>query len=308
MLPDGSDTVIRIEDALEENGRVRILTERKIGQDIRYKGEEFRQRDLLLPSGVRISAPQAALLASVGITRLEAYKQCKIDILVTGSELVGAGDKIAEHQIRDSNTILLKGAISAIGAQVRRCLRVDDNQQAIEDALSEADADIILCTGGISVGRHDHVKAAAEAQGFTPLFWKIRQKPGKPLYFAQKGKLLLFGMPGNPMSAYMCFAHYVRPVITALHGAAFELPTLTAMAQCELANHGSRAYMILVRLIRELNGCYQIKDVGMQGSHMLFPLAKADGYVILDPGHILRKGELITVYGLDPRRGVQQDK
>lgn len=302
MLAAGTDTVIRVEDTQESKDSVNILTVQKKGQDIRYKGEEFGAGALLLNKKTRISAPQAGLLAAVGIKKIKVFRPCKVAILVTGSELVSSGESIADYQIRDSNMIMLKSAVHEAGGEVVSCRRITDDKEATKEAIGQAAADIILCTGGVSVGRHDHVKEAAEENGFGLLFWRIRQKPGKPLYFASKEKSLLFGLPGNPVSAFMCFTHYVRPVITALNGLPFGWPTASAQAASDIANNGKRANMIRVQMTWRPNGGYCITSAEKQGSHMLTSLADADGYIILEPGQTLKSGERIDVYRYDFRR------
>ena len=302
MLAAGCDTVVRIEDTREGNDMVPILTVKKKGQDVRIQGEEFQEGDLLLQKRTKISAPQAALLTSVGITRIRVYMPCEVAVLVTGSELVAAGEAIASHQIRDSNMIMLQAAIQETGGKLAGCLRISDDEQATREAIGNTKADIILCTGGVSVGRHDHVKDAAVANGFSPLFWQIRQKPGKPLYFAKKGTTLLFGLPGNPVSAFMCFAHYVRPVITALNGLPFGWPTVSGEVAADITNREKRTNMIRVQLTWRPNGGYCITHAEKQGSHMLTSLSEADGYIILGPGQSLKEGERSDVYRYDFRR------
>ncbi len=296
MLASECDTVVRVEDTEEQDDSVRISASIKQGQDIRRQGEEFQEGDLLLHEESIISAPQAALLASVGITKVKAYKPCEVAVMVTGSELVSNGDAIAEHQIRDSNMIMLRAAIQESGGMVTHCSRVSDDRQATIESIGQAKADIILCTGGVSVGRHDHVKEAAEANDYAPLFWRIRQKPGKPLYLAKKDKTLLFGLPGNPVSAFMCYAHYVRPLISALNGFSFGWPTVSGEAAADIINRGKRANMIRVQLAWRPNGGFSITHAEKQGSHMLTSLSDADGYVILEPGQTLKSGERSDVY------------
>jgi len=302
MLPAECDTVVRVEDTEEQENIVKILSVIKQGQDVRYLGEEFESGSILLRKGKRISAPQAALLASVGIERAKAFKPCEVAIIVTGSELVSTSDSIADHQIRDSNMIMLKTAVQEAGGKVVSRFRISDRKQATTDAIAEIKADIILCTGGVSVGRHDHVKAAAESNGYKPLFWRIRQKPGKPLYFARKEDTLLFGLPGNPVSAFMCFAHYVRPLITSLNMLPFGWPTVSGEAANDIKNNGNRTNMIRVQLTWRTNGGYWITNAQKQGSHMLTSLSDADGYIILDPGQVLKAGERIDVYSYDFRK------
>lgn len=302
MLAGGADTVIRLEDTREEGDKVAVLAVRKKGEDVRHRGEEFEAGALLLRRGARIAAPQAGLLASVGLDQVAVFAPCTVALLVTGSELVAVGSAIEAHQIRDSNMIMLQAAVQEAGGNLLSSQRVADDKQATSEAILMAAADIILCTGGVSVGRHDHVKEAAEENGFTPLFWRIRQKPGKPLYCARKGKTLLFGLPGNPVSAFMCFAHYVRPVLGVLCGRPFGWPSVLAQAASELANNGKRANMVRVRMTCLPPGGYLVTSAENQGSHMLTSLADADGYVILEPGQTVGVGEAVTVYSYDFRK------
>ncbi|HSH12547.1 MAG TPA: gephyrin-like molybdotransferase Glp [Desulfurivibrionaceae bacterium] len=302
MLPAGADTVIRVEDTREAGQNVLISSAKRLGQDVRRQGEEFGEGDLLLPRGTRIGAPQAALLATVGLDQVRAFAPASVALLVTGSELVASGAAIAPHQIRDSNMIMLRAAVRESGATLLSSTRVADDRQATNAAISQATGDLILCTGGVSVGRHDHVKEAAEENGFTPLFWRVRQKPGKPLYLAKKSRTLLFGLPGNPVSAFMCFAHYVRPLLGALSGLPFGWPTISARAAEEIANRGGRPNMLRVRVNRDQDGGNTITSGEKQGSHMLTSLANGDGYIILEPGQSLRAGEQVVVYSYDFRR------
>lgn len=300
MLPDGADTVIRVEDTEEEGERVRIKAAKRQGQDVRQRGEEFSSGALLLRSGTRMAAAQAALLAAVGIEQVKILAPCTVALLVTGSELVAGGAAIAAHQIRDSNMIMLRAAAEEAGATVLSSARISDDRQATTAALAEAQADIILCSGGVSVGRHDHVKAAAEANGFAPLFWRVRQKPGKPLYFARRGDTLLFGLPGNPVSAFMCFTHYVRPLIAALSGRPYGWPTVAAQAGADIVNKGKRTTMVRVQQTagRSDDG-YCVASAERQGSHMLTSLTDAVGYIILEPGQTVLAGDRIDVYLFD---------
>ncbi len=167
------------------------------------------------------------------------------------------------------------------------CSNVEDELQATIDAISNAASqgvDFILCSGGISVGEHDHVKEAAETVGFKELFWRIRQKPGKPLFAAQKDSTYLFGLPGNPVSAFMCFVHYIRPLLFTMRGRGMTWKTITAMAGGEISNNGKRTNFIRVKLEQKQGQLPQIIDIRKQGSHMLSSIVNADGYIILEPG------------------------
>lgn len=299
VLGKGCDSVVRVEDTVENGDYVQIKNIRGQGQDVRYLGEEFSEGDLLIKKGSRITAARAALLTAVGLQEVTIFRPCEVALLITGSELVSAGQEIKDDQIRDSNMIMLKAAAEDAGGVVVHCIRVADEQSATHRAIAETKADIIICSGGISVGRHDHVKKAAVDSEFVPLFWRIRQKPGKPLYFARKKNQLLFGLPGNPVSAFMCFIHYVRPLISALNGLPFGWPMASAEAIDDISNRGKRPNMVRVQLSWRRNSGYCIYNAAKQGSHMLTSLAHADGYIILEAGENLKAGERIDVYRYD---------
>ena len=301
MLPSGADTVVRVEDTCSiSDTTVEILKVRCQGQDVRYEGEEFHCGDELLYPGTKLSARQLALLASVGYQQITVFAPRRISILVTGSELASAADKeIKSYQIRDSNSMMLKTALQEAGAAVESCLNVADELQATIEAISHAfsqGVDFILCSGGISVGDHDHVKEAAEKVGFKELFWRIRQKPGKPLFAAQKGGTYLFGLPGNPVSAYMCFTHYIRPLLYIVKGKGMTWNTITAMAGGDISNNGKRTNFIRVKLAQKQGDLPQIVDMEKQGSHMLSSIVHADGYIILEPGTKIQSGHKANVF------------
>jgi molybdopterin molybdotransferase len=202
-------------------------------------------------------------------------------------------------QIRDSNSIMLMSTLQEAGATVLSCRNVEDELLATVDAISmeiTKRADFILCSGGISVGEHDHVKEAAENVGFKELFWRIRQKPGKPLYAAQRGTTYLFGLPGNPVSAYMCFTHYIRPLLFRGCESGITWKTITAMAEGEITNTGKRTNFIRVKLEQKQGRLPAIIEVKKQGSHMLSSIVNADGYIILEPGITVQPGEPVNVF------------
>ncbi len=301
MLPQGADTVVRIEDTrVSGSNSVEILAVRNKGQDVRYAGEEFDCGDELLYAGTKLSARQLAILASVGCRQVKVFAPPRISLLITGSELTSTTDtEIKSYQIRDSNSIMLQSALVEAGASVYSSMNVIDELQATIDAITRSatdGVDFILCSGGISVGEHDHVKEAAEKVGFKKLFWRIRQKPGKPLYAAQKDNTFLFGLPGNPVSAFMCFAHYIRPLFFAGCGLGMKWKTVTAMADGEIANTGMRTNFIRVQLEQKQGQLPQIIDIRKQGSHMLSSIVKADGYIILEPGASVQQGEAVNVF------------
>ena len=300
MLPAGADSVVRVEDTRENNSHVEITGIRAIGQDIRFAGEEFREGEHLFAKGYRLGSRELALLASFGIHQVPVYAPPRVSLLVTGTELASPSDHTIEpHQIRDSNSIMLANAVREVGASVHSCLHVEDRfdqtTEAVRQAADSGD-DIILCSGGVSVGKHDHVKDAALSAGFTELFWKIRQKPGKPLFVGRRDDTLLFGLPGNPVSAFMCFHNYVRPVIAELLGTSSVNRTVTAKITEMVFNNGTRTNFVRVCLEIKPNEVALIKEVAQQGSHMLSSIVNADGYLVLEPGEELKPGSLVEVF------------
>ena len=301
MLPTGADTVVRVEDTRKPtDAAVEILAVRFQGQDVRYEGEEFSCGDDLLCAGTKLSARQLAILATVGHHQVKVFAPPRVSILITGSELASSeATEIKSHQIRDSNSIMLQSVLQEAGASVHSCSNVKDELQATIDAISKAfnqGVDFILCSGGISVGDHDHVKEAAEAVGFKELFWRIRQKPGKPLFAAQKDSTYLFGLPGNPVSAYMCFVHYIRPLLFTIRGRGMTWKTITAMAGGEIANTGKRTNFIRVKIDQQDGQLPRITDIKKQGSHMLSSIVNADGYIIVEPGTAVNPGEAVNAF------------
>jgi molybdopterin molybdotransferase len=300
VLPDGADTVVRQEDTREAGDCVEILAVHALGQDVRRQGEEFHAGELLLPRGTRLEARELALLAAFGICLVPVHVQPRVSLLVTGTELARPDDQqIKPHQIRDSNSIMLASAVRDAGAILRSVVRVSDSLEettiAIDQAVATEDA-VILCSGGVSVGQHDHVKEGALAAGFTELFWKISQKPGKPLFVCRRGDTLLFGLPGNPVSAFMCFSNYVRPVLATLQGTSSVSRTLTARSPERVINTGKRTNFIRVTVEEHPNELAVIREMARQGSHMLSSIVHADGYIVLEPGEVLEADGLIEVF------------
>ncbi|MBT8347497.1 MAG: molybdopterin molybdotransferase MoeA [Desulfofustis sp.] len=299
MLPDGADTIIRVEDTEDLGNFVDIVEVIQQGQDVRHKGEEFAEGHLLFLKGDCIRARELALMAAVGLHTVTVYAKPEVTLLVTGTELVCHDEAtIKPHQIRDSNTIMLASAIQESGGILRSTRHVQDSLEHTAEAIENGFADgvkLLVCSGGVSVGRHDHVREAAVRAGFKELFWQIRQKPGKPLYVGRKGETLIFGLPGNPVSAYMCFRNFVRPVLAELQGTTYFDTTLTAIVAEQLFNRGKRTLFIRVKIENRPNQLALVKEVSRQGSHMLSSIAHADGYVVLQPGEVLQPGSLKEV-------------
>jgi len=248
----------------------------------------------------RASTGENSSSPAVGVAQVPVYDKPLVSLFVTGTELAHHGDsEIKPFQVRYSNAPMLQGAVLEAGGRVAECMHVEDDLATTVKALVKAlerESDIILCSGGVSVGRHDHVKQAAEAVCFEQLFWKIRQKPGKPLFVARKGRTLLFGLPGNPVSAFMCFQDYVIPSLAVLQGVSYLKKSVTAKTEVAIENTGKRTDFIRVAITDEPSAVPVITPIPQQGSHMLNSIVKADGYIVLEPGCTLAANELTEVY------------
>lgn len=282
MLPDTADTVVRVEDTTDLGHQVLINTVSRQHQDVRFQGEEISAGDQLLPAGNGLFPPQIALLAAQGIDPVPVFARPRVALVITGTELV-TDNQPAAHQIRDSNRVMLRAAVEQAGGEVVSSSWAGDEYETTVRILGQAaaQAGIVICSGGVSVGPHDHVRQAAAELGFSELFWRVRQKPGKPLYCGRLHDTLLFGLPGNPVSAFMCFTYYVQPLLAHLLGQDFVWPRLQARAGREITNRGGRTNFVSVKLTRGEDGDHTFEAAGKQGSHMLTSIARADGFVIV---------------------------
>jgi molybdopterin molybdotransferase len=227
---------------------------------------------------------------------VSVYKKPRLGLLATGDELVDRSSSPAPGKIRDANSLMLTAAIDSAGAQVVYAQRVRDEPEALKKSLKRASvlADIVLLTGGVSVGPHDLVRKITAASGFDQLFWKVRQKPGKPLFAAKRADRLLFGLPGNPVSALNCFAYYVFPILSQMQGKNHGRITVSGILDKETTNAIERTIFLRVRLIAQ-GGEFRVEALPKQDSHMLSSIDRADGFILLEPGVVLRSGHRITV-------------
>ena len=220
-LPDNADTVVAQEQVEFEKGMIRILDKQFIkGRNVRPAGSHFRKGQLLLPKGTRLNSGAIALLAQSGRAGIQIARPPKVGVLVTGDELVPPGKRLKGAEIYESNSATLGALLAARGISEVRFELVSDDPVLIRKGLRTLlrSSDLILVTGGVSVGDYDHVPECLEANGVELLFHKIRQKPGKPVLFGRKGKCFVFGLPGNPGSVISCFHTLVSPLLNKMLG------------------------------------------------------------------------------------------
>lgn len=218
-VPDGADTVIKQEDAIVQNNQLLFPSARiSKGDYIRQRGEEISRGQLVFPKGKVLTPPAIGVLASIGIGKVPVYPAPRIALVITGSELISPGNALAPGRLYDVNSFTLRAALQAWLVHQITILHVKDDPgelRAIIQGIS-GEADLVLLTGGVSVGKYDFVVQALSSAGVETLFHRVKQKPGKPLYFGKRGHTLFFGLPGNPASVLTCFYEYVTLALAIL--------------------------------------------------------------------------------------------
>ena len=297
-VPVGTTAVVMQEDTREFGREVQFLAPPKPWEFVRFRGEDIKAGDVIINTGEQISSRHIAVLASVGEEKVLVGKAPRISILVTGDELATPGAKLESGQIYESNGPMIRSMVQSSGGKIVECVRMGDNLDSLQALLTQFSqkSEIILTTGGISVGKFDLVKAAWEAAGG---YWdtsRVRMKPGKPFSIGRKdsAKCLLLALPGNPVSAAMTFTLFVYPAIRRLSGAAltFPLPQYAPAGQ-NFSNQGPRTEFARIRLDSK-NGT--VISAGPQGSHHLRSLAQSDGFIRIDNLTEIKAGDLIPYF------------
>lgn len=294
-VPAGADTVIMQEKALLENGNLKIEDETiQSGDNVRAKGSEIKAGASALEKGSILSPAAIGFLAGIGIKEVKVYPNPSISIIITGNELQGPGQPLQYGQVYESNSFALKAVLKQFQIEDVKILYAADKPAEVTAALKSAleQSDVVLLTGGISVGEYDFVLQAANECDVEKLFHKIKQRPGKPLYFGKKENKLVFGLPGNPSSVLTCFYQYVIPALEKLSGRRMSLQSLKLPLE--------RAFQKNKGLTHFLKGFYNDKTVmplHAQESYRLSSFAKANCLIQIDEDITsLKEGELVDVY------------
>ena len=297
-MPKGADAVVMQEDTQRSSGEdqiVRVFDSVKPFEFVRFKGEDVKEGDQILSAGTRLSGFHISLAFAAGLKSCEVFSRPRVGILATGSELCEPGQPLTAGGIYESNRILLKSLVQHSGCEPFVYPIVEDSLEATCAALSSAvkECDVLVTSGGVSVGDYDFIKPAFELLGGQIDFWRIRIKPGKPLVFGEIDSVPVFGLPGNPVSATVTFTILVHPALQKMNG----LPEFHhSFVQGELTenlnNPGNRRLYLRVQIDADGSVC---RSGANQASHALGSLAVSDGVVAVTEGATLAKGSKVKV-------------
>lgn len=299
-VPDGADSIIIQEDTAAAVDGIRFTEAAVERQHIRRAGGNFREGDICVEDGRVLTARDLGLLAAAGHSMIDVRKQPRIGVLSTGDELARWSRHAGPGQIHDANRPALKAAIRAWGGVPVDLGIAADDPQAIADAVRGSAADLVVITGGASVGDHDHVRPALESIGLRVDFWKIRMRPGKPLMFGEIMGLPVLGMPGNPVSALVCALLFLRPAIAAMVGATVEPAFEKALLMAPLKQTGPRDDYLRAEISIGPGGGLGAKPFAAQDSSMLGVMAQATGLIMRPAGAPAAGiGEFVSVLRFD---------
>ena len=286
VVPEGCDTIVMQEKARAEGDRVTVGSGARLGQNRRLAGEDIAVGATVLRRGQRLRPAELGLIASLGIGEVAVFRRLRVAFFSTGDELVGIGGTLGPGQIYDSNRYTLYGMLVELGCEVLDMGVVRDTPEAVEAAFvaASAAADVVMTTGGVSVGDADHVRRMLDRLGEV-LFWKIAMKPGRPLAFGRLGRAFFFGLPGNPVAVMVTFLQFVRDALRVLGGQddAAAAPSFQAVLTQALRKAPGRTEFQRGILSRAGDGGWTVRPTGDQGSGILSSMSQANCFLILPP-------------------------
>ena len=299
VVPRGADTIVMQEHVKASEGRVTIGAGHRKGQHLRRAGEDLKSGAAALRKGQRMRAAEVGLIASLGIPEVDVYRKLRVAFFSTGDELVSVGTLPKEGQIYDSNRYTIYGMLERLGCEVMDMGVVRDDPKLLEEAFAHAAgaADVVITSGGVSVGEADFVKELLNKLGEV-VFWKIAMKPGRPLAYGRIGKAHFFGLPGNPVSVMVTFYQFVRDALLKLAGQdpvqavpVFKVPCTSSLKKAPGRTEFQRGI-----LTRDANGQWSVRVTGEQGSGILRSMSEANCFIILptDQGNVT-PGMLVDV-------------
>lgn len=290
VVPEGADAVIPIEYVVDHDNAVEIGTHVSPGENIRPRGGDLEAGDPVIEAGRRLGPAQLGALAAAGVAEVTCAARPRASVLTTGTELRPPGEPLGPGQVYEANGLILATQLRSAGAQVKRLAAVADEEAAHREVIARGlESDLLVTSGGVSVGPHDLVRRVEAGLGVEEVFWRVAVKPGKPISFGVRGSTLVFGLPGNPVSALVGFELFVRPAVLALQGHADPLPRFEpGRLAAALKKNSARDELIRARTAVANDGAVELEPLVGQESHMIARAAGADALVFVPRG----EGEL----------------
>jgi molybdopterin molybdotransferase len=280
-IPEGADAVLQVERVTVDGDTVTLEDDVAPGRNVRPAGDDLNAGQTVLPAGTRMGAAEIGIAVVAGRGTVRCARAPRVVVLATGDELVAPGGPLAPGQLHNSNGATLAALATQAGARVLRTETVVDTEEATRRAIAAAleEADVLVLSGGVSVGPHDHVRPALQALGVDEVFWRVALRPGRPTWFGTRGETLVFGLPGNPVSAMVTFMLFARPALGAMQGAPHEPERIVSHLAEAIPRHPDRDECVRVTLRDGF-----ATPTGPQGSHQLSSMLGADGFAIVTAG------------------------
>lgn len=296
-IPDGADCIVKQEDTVERDGIVEIFVSHKPYENYCYKGEDFKVGCKVVEKNIRLTSTEITAIASLGLDEILVYKKPIIGIITTGDEIQNQGIELKPGKIYNSNRLFLYTRIEELGGEPRLYDLVNDDDVHIERVirLAEQECDMIVSTGGVSVGEKDRVKESAELAGYKILFWKINMKPGSPMFGAIKNNKLYIGLSGTPVAAATTFELTVRPLIAKMTQCKeFDVKTVQAILQDDFNKVASKRRFLRVRLEQNKENKVFINEV-YQSPGQIHTMLNSNAIMEIPAGENLKQGDLVEV-------------
>ena len=279
-LPKEADSVVMKEDIEVEDSKIRYTQSIQAKKNVRYHGEDIPEGDTIIPAGTVIGPVQIATLATFGFSQVPVHQVPKVSIVSTGSELIDVVGQPAEGQIRESTRFMLAGMVRQEYCEILKISMIPDLPELLNEEFEEAlKADVTLICGGMSIGEKDFARLILKELGVEEIFWKIKFKPGKPLFFGRRGKTWVFGLPGNPASSYVLFEEFVRPALRKMMGRrVLEESMVKATLETPITKTYNRLHFMR-GLLHEENGEFRVRPLKFQGSHSIGSLVASNALI-----------------------------
>jgi molybdopterin molybdotransferase len=286
VVPEGADAVVPIEYVVEHDNDVEIADALEPGTNVRPRAGDLRAGDEVVPAGVSLGPNRLGALAAAGVAEVDCGSIPRAAVLATGTELRRPGEPLAPGEIYEANGLILAAQLTSAGAAAERLGAVADDEDAHRQALARGlEHDVLVTSGGVSVGPHDLVRKIESELGVEEVFWRVAVKPGKPISFGVREGTLVFGLPGNPVSSLVGFELFVRPAVLALQGHADPLPRFEPGRLAAAAGrNGSRDELVRARARAGDDGATELEPLRGQESHMIAGAAGADVLVLVPRG------------------------